>query len=481
MHSAGETLTAMTAVDASIPAPPIRTTTTEHWRRKNAYYYRQLERLFRQHIPENASVLEIGTGHGDLLAALKPCRGVGISPSATNVAAAQAKHPQLNIIQDRPESFEAANTFDYVVICNAIGEMRDIQATLHNAHRACRPESRLIIAYFNPLWAPVLNLAAKAGLRQPVAEQNWLSMADIENLLDLADFEVVRRRRELLCPKYIPLISTFCNRFLARIWPLSKCPLVTFLVARPIMRNQANPNATCSVVIPTHNERGNIEDAVRRTPHMGAGTEIIFIDGNSPDGTADEIQRVIAACPDRNIRLIHQGNGRGKGDAVRKGFAAATGDILMILDADLTVAPEDLPKFHAAITSGRGEFINGTRLVYPMENLAMRPLNKLGNRFFSRVFSWLLGQRIRDTLCGTKVLWRKDYERIARDRHYFGRLDPFGDFDLILGAAKADRRILELPIRYRARTYGQTSIRRFRDGLLLLRMSWTALCKLKFR
>jgi SAM-dependent methyltransferase len=454
---------------------------TPYWRNKNAYYYQQLERLFRQHIPENASVLEIGCGRGDLLAELKPANGVGVSTNAADVAYAQAKYPELTFTLGKPESFDADGQFDYVVVCNAIGEMHDIQAALHRAHAACRAETRLLIAYFNPLWAPILNLAAAIGQRQPVEEQNWLSMADIENLLQLADFEVIRRRRELLCPKQIPLISTFCNRFLARLWPFSKCALVTFTVARPVIRPAVKPNPTCSVVIPTHNERGNIEEAIRRTPEMGAATEIIFVDGHSTDGTSDEIERVHDAYPERNIRLIHQGDGRGKGDAVRKGFAAATGDILMILDADLTVAPEDLPKFYAAIKSGRGEFINGTRLVYPMEQQAMRTLNKAGNRFFSRVFSCLLGQRIRDTLCGTKVLWKKDYERIARDRAYFGQLDPFGDFDLILGAAKADFRILELPVRYRARTYGETSIRRFRDGLLLLRMSWIALCKLKFR
>jgi glycosyltransferase involved in cell wall biosynthesis len=177
--------------------------------------------------------------------------------------------------------------------------------------------------------------------------------------------------------------------------------------------------------------------------------------------------------------LIHQDDGTGKGDAVRKGFAAATGDVLFILDADLTVPPEDLPKFYAAIAEDRGEFINGTRLVYPMEQEAMRFLNMLGNRFFSVAFTYLLGRPIKDTLCGTKVLRKSHYDRIAAGREYFGDFDPFGDFDLLFGAAKTGMKLIEVPVRYRARTYGDTKISRFRHGLLLLRM--TALAFRKFK
>jgi len=233
-----------------------------------------------------------------------------------------------------------------------------------------------------------------------------------------------------------------------------------------------------TVLIPCRNERGNIEPAVQRTPDLGHHTEIIFVDGHSEDGTPDEIRRVMEKYPQRDIKFMVQ-DGKGKGDAVRKGFSAATGDILMILDADLTVPPEDLPKFYRAIASGKGEFINGTRLVYPMEDEAMRFLNLLGNKFFSLAFSWLLNQRLKDTLCGTKVISRKNYERLAAGRGYFGDFDPFGDFDLLFGASKLNLKITEVPIRYRAREYGETQISRFRHGLLLLRMCWFAMRKLK--
>ena len=162
---------------------------------------------------------------------------------------------------------------------------------------------------------------------------------------------------------------------------------------------------------------------------------------------------------------------------MRLGFAAASGEVLMILDADLTVAAEDLPRFYDVIAEGRGELVNGCRLVYPMDGKAMRFLNRLGNKFFSLAFSAILEQRIKDTLCGTKVLRREHYDRIAGGRGFFGGLDPFGDFDLLFGAAKQNLKIVEMPVRYRARTYGETKIDRFREGWLLLRMTWLALRK----
>ncbi|HNS91113.1 MAG TPA: glycosyltransferase family 2 protein, partial [Deltaproteobacteria bacterium] len=233
------------------------------------------------------------------------------------------------------------------------------------------------------------------------------------------------------------------------------------------------------VVVPARNEEGNIEEIFRRTPEMGAGTELIFVEGGSGDDTCGAIERAMKAHPQRRSSFLRQ-TGTGKGDAVRLGFAHATGDILMILDADMTVPPEDLPRFYDAIVSGRGEFINGVRLVYPMEKQAMRYLNLVGNKFFSLAFSWLLGQPVKDTLCGTKVLSRENYERIAANRSYFGDFDPFGDFDLLFGAAKQNLKIVEMPVRYRQRLYGDTNIDRWRHGVILLRMVLFAMRRIKF-
>jgi len=461
----------------------------ERWARRRAYFHSELARLFRMHVAPGARVLHVGCGLGDTLAATDPADGLGIDLAEATVEAAGRRHanrPNLRFEVRDPEDFEVEGKFDFVIVDHAFASLRDIQAALQCIHRACHADTRLVFTSYNALWGPILRTASALRVRRRTDEQNWLGGSDFDNLLRLSGFEVVRASSETLLPIRVPLANTVFNRFLVRFFPFNHCGLVQLVVARPllpapVLSPRGEPVRSVSVIIPTRNERGNIEAAIERLPALGSHTEVIFVDGNSTDGTAQEIERVIAAHPGRDIRLIHQGTGKGKGDAVRKGFAAAKGDVLMILDADLTVPPEDLPRFLAPIADGTAEFINGTRLVYPMEEEAMRFLNRLGNRFFSLLFTWLLGQRFRDTLCGTKVLARRHYELIAANRSFFGDFDPFGDFDLIFGAARANLRIIEVPVRYRARTYGETNIHRFRHGWLLLQMSWVAFRKLKLR
>ncbi|HEX7524511.1 MAG TPA: bifunctional class I SAM-dependent methyltransferase/glycosyltransferase family 2 protein, partial [Candidatus Deferrimicrobium sp.] len=446
---------------------------------KNRYYYEEVERIVRFHIPRGASVLEIGCGTGDLLAALAPSRGVGIDISPKAVEIARSKHPGHTFLAGDAEDIPLSEPFDYILLSDVIGYINDVQSAFEQLNRVCRPRTRVILTYFNYLLEPVLRAGERLGIKRPQPDQNWLSLADLQNLLSLAGFQTVSMGYKVLLPVRLPLLSSLCNRVVANLPLLRKLCLVETIIARPAPVPVPEESLSCTVVIPARNEKGNIENAVRRTPEMGKHTEIVFVEGNSRDGTAEEIERVIAAYPDRDVKIVRQGSGVGKGDAVRKGFAAAIGDVLMILDADLTVPPEDLPKFLKALCSGRGEFVHGSRLVYPMEKQAMRFLNTLGNKFFSLAFTWLLDQRFKDTLCGTKVLYRRDYERIAAGRGYFGDFDPFGDFDLIFGAAKLDLKILEVPIRYRERTYGTTQISRFRHGWLLLRMCLFALRRIK--
>jgi glycosyltransferase involved in cell wall biosynthesis/SAM-dependent methyltransferase len=471
------------------------------WLARSRAYHDDVRALVSFIVPKGASVLEVGCGTGDLLAALEPARGLGVdfSPEMVRVARQRfpaASHPGLEFRVDDAEALETAETFDYVVATDLIGELTDVWAAFRSLRRVTTPRSRVVITYFNPLWEPVLRLGEKLGLKMPQDHQNWLTLGDIERLLELNGFEIVTRGQRLLLPKRVPLLSAFLNRFVAPLPLVRRLCLGVHLVARPKAEPPALvPEPTVSVIIPTRNERGNIRAAVERTPQMGSHTELLFVDGNSNDGTVEEIERVIEEFRGRrDVKLLHQvppgssdgaGHGKmlklGKGDAVRKGFAAATGEVLMILDSDLTVPPEDLPKFYRALVEGRGEFVNGTRLVYPMEKDAMRFLNKLANRFFGALFTWLCGQRLRDTLCGTKVLFKADYQKIVAGREFFGDFDPFGDFDLLFGATKQNLRIVEVPVRYRERTYGEVKIERFRHGLLLLKMSAIALVKLKLR
>jgi hypothetical protein len=339
----------------------------------------------------------------------------------------------------------------------------------------------VIVTYYNFLWEPLLSLGERIGMKMPIQQQNWLGMQDLANLLELNHFEIVRRSTAQLLPVHVPGLTPLVNRYLSGMPGLRHFALTQLFVAK--LSGSGGPiptrNYSCSVIVPCKNERGNIDDIVARTPEMGKWTEIIFVDGNSNDGTVEAISRHIESKTRDRLSLIHQGNGKGKGDAVRRGFAAARGDVLFILDADLTVAPEDLPKFYAVLAEGRGEFVNGSRLVYPMENEAMRFLNSVGNKLFGLALSGILEQQLKDTLCGTKVLFRHDYEKIARERGFFGEFDPFGDFDLLFGAAKQNLKIVELPVHYGARTYGETKISRFQNGAQLLRMTLHAFRKFR--
>ncbi len=450
----------------------------EFWRNRNSYYYDDQEKFFRFMVPEGHSILELGCGTGDLLNALKPKRGVGIDFSPAMLEIARKRYPELEFREGDIEQLKSwGETFNILIISDVVGHLHDIEEVFRRLRTFCSPDTRIIISYYNFLWEPVLKMGEVLGLKMPQQYQNWLSSEDICNLLSLAKFQVVKSECRLLIPKRIPWLSEFINKYFASLPGVRRLALCRYVLARPLNLEDKREYST-TILIPCMNEKGNIEAAVKRIPEFGKSQEILFVDGHSTDGTQEEVERVIKTNPDKDIKLMLQ-DGEGKGDAVRKGFAAAKGDILMILDADLTVPPEDLPKFYRVLAENQGEFVNGCRLVYPMEKQAMRFLNLLGNKFFSLAFSWLLNQRIKDTLCGTKALFRKDYERLAANRSYFGEFDPFGDFDLIFGAVKLNLKIVEVPIRYRERTYGSTNISRFRHGWLLLKMTLFAYRKIK--
>ncbi len=441
-------------------------------------YHRRLIAVYRELVPRGARVLEIGCGRGDLLAALEPKHGVGIDFSSEMVRQAQQHYPAQQFVQADAHALNIHDTFDVVILSDTVNDLWDVELVLKQLHQVTEAASRVILNFYSLLWEAPLNVARSMRLAKPLLEQNWLTVEDVSNLLGLADFDVTRHWDEVLLPLDLPPLNDVANRYLARLWPFDQAALTHFVVARP-RRRPTTREPIVSVIVPARNEAGNIAAIFERTPEMGAGTELVFVEGHSSDDTYATIEREIQQHPRQPARLFRQ-EGKGKGDAVRLGFAHARGDVLMILDADLTVAPEDLPRFLQALCDGKGELINGVRLVYPMEKQAMRFFNLLGNKFFSLAFSWLLGQSIKDTLCGTKVLWAADYRRIAAQRAYFGDFDPFGDFDLLFGAAKLNLKIVDLPIRYRERTYGTTNIQRWRHGLLLLRMAVFAARRIKF-
>lgn len=450
---------------------PVRTALGGRW------YRRCLARLFRRLVPASASVLEVGCGAGELLALLPNRDVTGIDLSVRHIEAARQRVPHGRFEAQAGEALDLDRTFDVIILSETINQASDVQRLLERLHRVAHSRTRLLLNYHNAAWRPLLGLATLLRLKDRQPPSSWLGPDDVANLLMLAGWEVVKHQKRILVPMPLFGLDRLVNRYLAPF--MGWFCLTAFTIARPAPRPvPARLPRSVTVVVPARNEAGNIAEAVRRVPLMGEFTEVIFIEGHSKDNTWDEIQRVIRDNPERNLRALRQ-TGKGKGNAVREALAEARGDIVMILDADLTVPPEELPKFYDLLASGRAEFANGVRLVYPMEDQAMRFLNLCGNKFFSIAFSWALSQPIKDTLCGTKALFRADYERIAANRAYFGDFDPFGDFDLIFGADRLQLKIADIPIRYKNRTYGTTNIHRWRHGLLLLRMLGVAIRKLK--
>ncbi len=449
----------------------------------NRYYWKDITFFCNYFSHEDLSVIEIGCATGELIGNIRCKRKVGIDFSPSMIEAGKKQFPEVEFHCMNAEDIQLNEKFDLIILSNLAGHLDDVEKAFRELNKLCHAETKVIVSYYNYLWEPLLKLAEILGIKSAPYNQNWLTHKDINNLLYISGFDVYRNVKRMFLPVYIPLLSPLFNRYIAKLPIFQYFCINQFAFAKltpEITAEEADKKYSISVVIPARNESGNIENAIKRLPKLGKHTEIIFIEGNSTDDTWDKIQEMQKKYAATHDIKIDRQKGKGKGDAVRLGFDIANGDILTILDADLTVPPEDLPKFYNAIASGKGDFINGSRLVYPMEKEAMRFLNLLGNKFFSLAFTWLLDQPFKDTLCGTKVIFKNDYKRLIANRKFFGDFDPFGDFDLIFGAHKLNLKIIEVPIRYRERTYGATNISRFKHGFLLLRMCAFAARKIKF-
>ena len=477
-----------------MPIPPTDLTMRDHFewvadhdegpRRAQRGFHAQLLRHFRHHIPEGSRVLEWGCGAGDLLAGLAPVRGLGLDFSPRMIAKARARHgtdPALEFREADIESDPVAEPFDHIILDYLTGYLPDIQTALKSLRAAAHARTRLHLTTINTLWLFPLRMAAGSSLVSPQPPSNWLSHEDLFNLLELAGWEVIAHEHLQLFPFEVPGWSGIANRFLVKLPWIRHLGATVAITARPREAPALQSEVTCSVIVPARNEAGNIRGALERIPVLGRRTEVIFVEGHSVDDTWAVIQREVAAYRGPHLVCALQQSGKGKWDAVRTGLAAAQGDVLVIQDADLTAPPEDLPKFYETLVSGVAEFVNGSRLIYPAEQGAMQFLNLVGNKFFSRALSFVLGQQIKDSLCGTKMLLRSDYGRLERCIARFGAFDPFGDFSLLFGAAFLDLRIRDVPVRYKDRTYGSTNISRFRHGWLLLKMTWWGLRHLRFR
>lgn len=441
-------------------------------RRTGRFYHDLVRQQYRKLIPPGRTVLELGCGQGDLLNAVTPRFGVGVDFSTRMISRAQNEYPHLHFICADVHQTALKTSFDVIILSDLVNDLWDVQTVFSNIAAFSHPGTRVIINFFNNIWKLPINLAQACRLTVDLLEQNWLTPQDITNLFHLTGFEPVRTETQILLPISPPLIEPLCNRILIHLPPFCWFGMTNFMVTRPFAMPTGGTSPArplVSVIIPARNEAGNINEILGRTSIPGYDVELVFVEGGSTDNTWDIITREISSAQRQNCRLIRQ-PGKGKGDAVRAGFNEAAGDILIIYDADMTVPPEALSRFIEALVSGKGDFINGVRLVYPMEERSMRFLNMVGNKVFSLLLSWLLGQPVKDTLCGTKALWKKDYEKMQANPDELNLMDPFGDFALLLNAARINLRIVDIPVRYRRRKYGTSNISRWKHGWLLLKM-----------
>lgn len=452
-------------------------------RKRGRFFHRQVNRLLASQVPRGSAVLDLGCADGATLAACQPAQGCGVDLDQVAISMAIEEHPGLRFIAMPIEEMDDSPVDDpeYILMSLLLDEVYDIQGVLDQVRAWSTPSTRIVIVTYSRLWRPFIRLAEWMHIKGRVEGENYVPWDEIENVLAVGGFEVTKRLDGVLMPLQIPLVSAWVNRWIAPLPVFRWFCLIRVTIARPV-RRETRPATSVSIIVAARNEAGHIHDLISRVPMMCSVQELIFVEGNSTDDTWEVIQRAVAdrqaSTPFRMLAL--QQPGKGKGDAVRAGFAAASGEVLMILDADISVPPEELPRFLSALDEDHCEFANGSRLVYPMDAKAMRFLNLIGNKFFGRLFSFLLGQSVGDTLCGTKVLRRAAYERIAANRAYFGDFDPFGDFDLLFGASRMGLKIRDIPVHYKERVYGETNISRFNHGLLLLRMAAYAATRLKF-
>ena len=451
-------------------------------RRRNGYFHRYLTRMVSYNVLPGSRVLDIGCAGGDMLAALKPAHGVGIDINPAAIAAAKEAHPELTFHEMAAEDVaKLGETFDYIILSGVLPQLYDLHTALEALRSVCHDRTRIIVTTFSRLWQPVVRISEAIGWKARVPEESWIPPVEVKSLLEQCDLPIVTQKHAILWPLGVPLLSNAVNRWLTPLPVLNHMSLCTLTVARMVPRtNRMEVPKSVTVIVPARNEAGNIQPLLERIPQLGEKTEVIFVEGNSTDNTWEVVQKAVAEYRGPHAVSCCKQTGKGKGDAVRLGFGKATGEILMILDADISVPPEELTRFVDLLARQQCEFANGSRLVYPMEKKAMQFLNMIANKCFGWMFTYLLGQRLRDTLCGTKVLRRADYEKIAANRAYFGDFDPFGDFDLLFGAARLNLKIVDVPVHYKQRVYGETNISRFRHGWMLLQMCGFAARKIKF-
>jgi hypothetical protein len=428
--------------------------------------------------PDEPRLLEIGFVRGQLLTEWPALGFTGVDCFRFQVDQVNSHLPQSDFQVKAGEQLTLEAGLDVVIISDALDEAMDVGQLHEPVQAVYSPETRPIFNYHSNLWDSLFTAAHRLGLRRKALQSDLWVTADAKSLPDLSAWDVAQLHHFLVAADRGRL-GSIIDHYPALIHPLF-C-LTVSIAARSRGRPAASPARalSASVVGPARNEAGSIAGAVARTPTMSEDSNLIFERGYSRDDTWTRIQKVAANHPPLKIEALRPSD-RGKGDAELAELAAAASDVLTALEADPTTPHEELPKVYEVIASGKAELADGVSLIYPTSQRAMQFLYLRAKNSFGLIFSWLLCPPAKDTLWGTEVLRRAQYENIAANRTYFGDFDPLGDFDLGFGAATQNLKIADTPIRHRERTHGETNIQRRRHGWLLLRTVIFPPSKLKF-
>jgi ubiquinone/menaquinone biosynthesis C-methylase UbiE len=441
-------------------------------KRKNDYYHNYIENFLKSNILSNSNILEIGCRAGDRIGILNPKEGLGMDIDKNILEIAKRKYPDIEFQILDLNKLKSSKKFDFILLINQVDRLKDIYSVLKKLRNISQPTTKLIITSLNPLYLIPIYMNEKLKIRKAQKPRNWTSLHVILNLLKLSNFRVLESGALMPFPKKIPFSKSVNFLFDRVLKGKFKHGAIQYVIAFPDQMPKKK-EYSYSVIVPCYNEEGNVEACAKRTPNFGKNQEIIFVNDGSKDRTAEKVKEIMKT--NKRIKLVDYPNNQGKGYATKMGLDAAKNDILMILDADMTVRPEDLPKFVEPFENGQATFVNGTRLVYPLQGQAMRSLHIIGNKMFSLIFSYLLNRRVTDTLCGTKVFFRKDYQKFKmQDKSW-------PDFDLLFGAAKLKLRMVEMPIEYQERTAGESKMKTFKHGSMLLKACVRGFKELKLK
>ncbi len=355
-----------------------------------------------------------------------------------------------------------------IILTDLFEVSTDILELLSMVNKLLGKDGIIVICSINQKWNRILNLFERLNLKDGNQKRLFINSTIVLNIAKVTGLEFVTQRNKQIFPFRMLGLGSLINNILEILFFPFSFGIRIYSILNQQEKFNEEKKYSKSIIIPAKNEEKNLKPLLNQIPELEEDHEIILAIGDSEDKTYEVAKEIKEArCWPFEVKVIKQ-TGKGKANAVWEAVEEASKEVIIILDADISVNPETIVQFNSVIDTGKASFVNGTRLIYGMESGAMRIVNNLGNRIFQYIVSIIIGQKITDSLCGTKVFFRKDFNKIKLWKELVQMKDPFGDFDMIFTAGYFGLKILEIPVRYQARVYGVTQIKRFRDGYKLI-------------